>query len=96
MKLEFVLTLNPFIRLYVQDGLKHQYIICWINKESFLKYDFTKETKICFQLFFKNFLFNLYNLSVNAWFFAPFYFHAVKGVNFFHIAYLFKIRIQLI
>lgn len=55
MKLEFVLTLNPFIRLYLQDGLKHQYIICWINKESFLKYDFTKETKICFQLFFKNF-----------------------------------------
>lgn len=37
----------------------------------------------------------LFNLSVNAWLFAPF-FHAVKGVNFFRIAYLFKIRIQLI
>lgn len=54
-----------------------------------------KRPKFAFNYFSRIFLFDLYNLSVNAWLFAPF-FHAVKGVNFFRIAYLFKIRIQLI
>lgn len=38
--------------MYLSGGLTHQYIICLIKTESFLKYDFTKETNIGFQLFF--------------------------------------------
>lgn len=62
--------------MYLSGGLTHQYIICLIKTESFLKYDFTKETNIGFQLFFTKFV-----KFECAWLFAPFYFHAVKDVK---------------